>query len=182
YFPLAYHHLRTAMRKLQAHDPTFAAPFANSVYPTACMNCGPTTCCEAHFDVGNYPSLPCAVTAFGSFDPDKGGHLILRDLKIYFRFPPGATILLSSAGICHGNAAIQSGETRYSFTQFCPGGLLRWVAYRFRPAKKFSKRERARMDSIAKEGWKQQLGRFSKVWELDEDREWVRAQERLEIV
>ncbi|KAI0026807.1 hypothetical protein K488DRAFT_64374 [Vararia minispora EC-137] len=125
YFPLTYHHLRIAMCRLQANNPTFTVPFINSVYPTSCMNCGPTTCCEAHFDDGNYPSLRCAVTAFGSFNPNQGGHLVLYDLKIYFRFPPGATVFLSSAGIRHGNAAIHSGETRYLFTQFCPGGLMR---------------------------------------------------------
>ncbi|KAI0027210.1 hypothetical protein K488DRAFT_62334 [Vararia minispora EC-137] len=182
YFPLAYQHLRAAMQKIQAQDPSFIAPFSNSVYAAGAMNLGPETCCDAHFDVGNYPSLPCAVTAFGNFDPDRGGHLVLHDLKVYFRFPPGATILLSSAGIRHGNAAIQPGETRYSFTQFCPGGLMRWAAYGCRPAKDFSMHQRARMDAEAKEGWKQQLGRFSNVWELDEDRAWVREQEGLEAV
>ncbi|KAI0028040.1 hypothetical protein K488DRAFT_90162 [Vararia minispora EC-137] len=180
YFPLAYQHLRSAMRKLQAQDPCFTAPFPNSVYPAGAMNFGPETCCNAHFDVGNYPSLPCAITAFGDFDPNRGGHLVLHDLKIYFRFPPGATVLLSSAGIRHGNATIRSGETRLSFTQFCPGGLMRWVAYGCRPAKPFSVHQRAQMDAEAKEGWKEQLRRFSKVWDLDEDRAWVREQERLE--
>ncbi|KAI0027910.1 hypothetical protein K488DRAFT_60119 [Vararia minispora EC-137] len=182
YFPLAYQHLRGAMRKLQAWDPSFTALFPNSVYAAGAMNFGPETCCDAHFDVGNYPGLPCAVTAFGDFDPDRGGHLVLHDLRVYFRFPPGATALLSSAGIRHGNARILSGEKRYSFTQFCPGGLMRWVAYGCRPAKGLSMHQRARMDDEAKESWKQQLGRFSKVWDLDEDRAWVREQERLETV
>ncbi|KAI0028544.1 hypothetical protein K488DRAFT_58320 [Vararia minispora EC-137] len=182
YFPLAYQHLRTAMRKLQAHDPSFVAPFSHSVYAAGAMNFGPKTCCDAHFDMENYPSLPCAITAFGNFNPNKGSHLVLHDLGIYFRFPLGATVLLSLAGIRHGNTTIQPGEKQYSFTQFCPGGLMRWVAYSCCPAKDFSICQCAQMDAEAKEGWKQQLGQFSKVWDLDEDRAWVREQEHLEPI
>ncbi|KAI0280857.1 hypothetical protein BC826DRAFT_882625, partial [Russula brevipes] len=129
YFPLSYHHFRIALNKLHINDPTTNPPFRNSVYPAACMNAGPQTCYNAHFDTHNYPGAPCAVTAFGHFNPDTGGHFVLYDLKIFFHFPPGATVLLSSVGFKHRNTAISPEETRYSFTQFCPGGLMRWVAY-----------------------------------------------------
>jgi hypothetical protein len=165
------------MSKLHVDDPTANTPFKNSVYPAACMNAGPQTCCKPHFDVCNYPGSPCAVTAFGHFNPDTGGHFVLYDLKLFFRFPPGTTVLLSSAGIRHGNTPISPEETRYSFTQFCPGGLMRWVAYGCKPAGQFSKKDRENMDKQAEEGWEKQLGRFSKIWELDDDRERVWNQE-----
>ncbi|KAI0065657.1 hypothetical protein BV25DRAFT_1791011, partial [Artomyces pyxidatus] len=103
-----------------------------SAYPMATANLGPSTICVDHHDCGNYPSLPHTITALGSFNPDKGGHLYMWELKLKVRFPPGSTILLSSAGIRHGNVPIQPGEKRYSFTQYCPGGLHRWVRHGFR--------------------------------------------------
>jgi hypothetical protein len=68
----------------------------------------------------------CAITALGSFDYKKGGHLILWDLKLVIQFPPGSTTLIPSSVLQHSNVAIQDGETRYSVTQFSAGGLFRW--------------------------------------------------------
>ncbi|KAJ3869995.1 hypothetical protein EV359DRAFT_76235 [Lentinula novae-zelandiae] len=65
----------------------------------------------------NYGPQTCA---------DKGGHLVLWDLKLIIRFPPGATVLFPSALITHSNLPVQSGETRYSIIQYSSGGLFRW--------------------------------------------------------
>jgi hypothetical protein len=80
-----------------------------------------------HKDQGNLPFGLCAVTPFGSFDPDKGGHIILWELKLIIRFPPGSTVLIPSAIITHGNLPIQHNEERSSFTQYAAGSLFRWV-------------------------------------------------------
>ncbi|KAF8176160.1 hypothetical protein K438DRAFT_1770690 [Mycena galopus ATCC 62051] len=69
----------------------------------------------------------CAITALGDFNPDRGGHLVLWDLKLVIRFPPGSTILIPSAILRHSNVNIAEGEKRYSFTQFTAAGLFRWV-------------------------------------------------------
>ncbi|KAJ7937906.1 hypothetical protein B0H13DRAFT_1580401, partial [Mycena leptocephala] len=61
------------------------------------------------------------------FDPDFGGHLVLWDLKLVIRFPPGATILIPSAIVRHSNVPIRPDERRCSFTQYTAGGLFRWI-------------------------------------------------------
>lgn len=178
WFPLPYYHLRRAMQKLAAHDPSVTPPFAGSVYTTACANLGPRTCCHWHHDVNNYPGLPCWILAIGSFNPKLGGHLVLPQLRMYIEFPAGASILLSSAGIKHGNTAVQPDEKRYSFTQYCPGGLLRYVAYGFRLARDVKDpKVQQEMEEQAGETWKQQYARFSKSASVVQDRGWVRRQE-----
>ena len=59
----------------------------------------------------------------------KGRHLILFNLFLIIQFLPGSTILVPSSTIHHGDVTIQANKTRQSFTQYCPGGLLCWVAY-----------------------------------------------------
>ncbi|KAJ6449033.1 hypothetical protein C8R47DRAFT_926704, partial [Mycena vitilis] len=60
----------------------------------------------------------CAITALGTFDYTKGGHLILWDCKLILEFPPGTTTLIPSTAIFHFNIPISQGEHHYSFTQY----------------------------------------------------------------
>ncbi|KAJ7020507.1 hypothetical protein C8F04DRAFT_974178, partial [Mycena alexandri] len=108
----------------------FRAAF--SVFTTATFNFGPITVTLPHIDFGNLAWGWCVITALGWFDPDRGGHLILWDLKLIIRFPPGSSILIPSAILRHSNVKIQPGERRYSFTQFTPAGIFRWVYNGFR--------------------------------------------------
>ncbi|KAJ7019135.1 hypothetical protein C8F04DRAFT_976143, partial [Mycena alexandri] len=110
-------------------------PERYSVFTTATYNFGPVTVTLPHIDFGNLAWGWCAVTALGNFDPDRGGHLVLWDLNLIIRFPPGSTILLPSAILRHSNLKIGPGETRYSFTQFTPAGIFRWVYNDFRTDK-----------------------------------------------
>lgn len=178
YFPKCFSHHRKVMRKLQAQH-GFRPPFKNSVYPAACANCGPKTTCRAHRDGLNYPTTPCAITALGDYDPELGGHLVLFELGIYIDFPPGATILLSSACFLHGNVPIRPGERRFSFTQFSAGALMQWTAYGFKLAgdPSLTAKKKVAMEQEAGEGFAAQLGRLSKLWELEEDRAALRAEE-----
>jgi hypothetical protein len=73
----------------------FLASF--SVFSTATFNFGPRTITFPYIDFGNLAWGWCAITALGLFDPNLGGHLILWDLKLIIRFPPGSTILIPSA-------------------------------------------------------------------------------------
>ncbi|KAI0038845.1 hypothetical protein FA95DRAFT_1504967, partial [Auriscalpium vulgare] len=167
YYPKAYQDMCEALASLYERQPELLSNFRNSAYPMATFNLGPETVTFEHNDCKNYPSLPCAITALGRFNPDKGGQLYLRDLRLKIRFPSGSTILLPSAGLRHGNSAIQAGERRYSMTQYCLGELMRWVRHGFRPAGSLSKAERGRVDSGR---WAAQLGRLSKLSELAGDR------------
>ncbi|KAF7288207.1 hypothetical protein HMN09_01416600 [Mycena chlorophos] len=87
----------------------------------------PQTVTIPHLDFGNLAWGWCAITALGDFDPDLGGHLILWELRLIIRFPPGSSVAIPSALLRHSNAAIQQDEIRYSFTQFAAGGLFRFA-------------------------------------------------------
>ncbi|KAJ7437066.1 hypothetical protein B0H11DRAFT_1754104, partial [Mycena galericulata] len=100
---------------------------ALSVFAACTFNFGPHTVTLPHVDAANLAWGWCCITALGQFNPDLGGHLILWDLHLVIRFPPGSTIIIPSALLRHSNVAIQQNETRYSFTQYTAGGLFRWV-------------------------------------------------------
>jgi hypothetical protein len=99
----------------------------------------------------------CAVTAFGDFDPKKGGHLILWECGLVIEFPPGSTILLPSATISHSNVTIGRDERRYSFTQYTAGGLFRWVENGFQKSTDFraslSPEESAKQNEKDEQRW-----------------------------
>ena len=88
----------------------------------------------------NLPFGFCAIHAFGDYDYTKGGHLVLKELKLIVQFPPGALILIPSATITHGNIPVREGETRTSFTQYTAGALFRFVDNGFRSESQFKKR------------------------------------------
>lgn len=111
---------------LLAWGPYLVRNFAHSVFAAITYNFGPVTACFPHVDEANLAFGWCAVTALGSFDHTRGGHLVLWNLGIIIPFPPGSTILLPSALLVHSNIPIRDGETRYSVTSYSPGGLFRW--------------------------------------------------------
>jgi hypothetical protein len=122
------------MNKLHEWNPSLKRNFAAgvSVFAAATFNFGPRTVTFPHLDFANLAWGWCAITALGDFDPDKGGHLILWDLKLIIRFPPGSTILIPSALIRHSNTSIQPHEKRFSFTQYTGAGIFRFVDNGFR--------------------------------------------------
>nr|GAT44481.1 predicted protein [Mycena chlorophos] len=132
--PRLHHYYEKTMDALFNWDPRLRRIFkrGTSVFPSCTFNFGPQTVTVPHLDLLNLAWGWCFITAFGNFDPDKGGHLILWDLKRIIRFPPGATIAIPSALLRHSNVTIQQDETRYSFTQFAAGGLFRFVESGFR--------------------------------------------------
>jgi hypothetical protein len=111
--------------------------FAWSVFAACTFNFGPHAITVPHLDFGNLAWGWCAITALGTFDPDVGGHLILWDLKLVIRFPPGSTILIPSAIICHSNVPVGLHERRFSFTQYTAGGLFRWIRNGFKTDEAF---------------------------------------------
>ncbi|THU82217.1 hypothetical protein K435DRAFT_691979, partial [Dendrothele bispora CBS 962.96] len=127
YAPLTYALYRESMNKLFDSDATLRRPFLKSVFAAVTFNLGPRTRTRPHTDQANLSFGWCAITALGNFDPDCGGHLILWDLGLMIRFPPGSTILIPSALLVHSNAPVSSHETRYSVVQYSAAGLFRWV-------------------------------------------------------
>ncbi|KAJ7813581.1 hypothetical protein B0H13DRAFT_2382342 [Mycena leptocephala] len=76
----------------------------NSVFASCTFNFGPRAITAPHLDFANLAWGWCSVTALGNFDPDFGGHLILWDLRLVIRFPPGSTLLIPSALVRHSRA------------------------------------------------------------------------------
>lgn len=182
YFPKAYAYLHETLDALCREQQELRKNFpykkrSGSEYPACAFNLGPECVCLDHTDCNNSPELPCHITALGDFNPDTGGHLYLWDLQLIIRFPPGSSILLSSACMRHGNVPIQKGEKRYSFTQYCPGGLMRWVRLGFQTAKSLTKAQRLARDGGHEQRVAEALGRLSKYSELVKDRSWLLRRE-----
>lgn len=112
---------------LHSHECHLRQNFDNSVWSSMTVNFGPQTVTHPHVDHRNRPDGWCPILAGGNFDYQKGGQLVLPDLKLVIEFPPGCVIFLPSALLVHYNCPIQPHETRYSITQYTAGGLIRWV-------------------------------------------------------
>lgn len=144
--------------------------FADSVFAACTFNFGPRAITAPHLDFLNFSCGFCAITALDEFDPDFGGHLILWDLRLVVRFPPGSTILIPSALIRHSNVRICEHERRASFTQYTAGGLFRWVSNGFKTDDDFeaftTKAEKAARDAEDATRWQEGLKLFSVIDDL----------------
>ncbi|KAG6810160.1 hypothetical protein H0H92_013046 [Tricholoma furcatifolium] len=80
------------------------------IFPCRSFNLGSHSISLPHIDEGNLASAFCSITAFGDFNPDKGGQIVLWDLKLVINFPPGSTIMIPSALLIHFNTPIQEHE------------------------------------------------------------------------
>ena len=181
-FPLAHEHLCDRMRELHKRHPDLKFAFERSVFPACTMNLGPQSVSFVHADGGDYPEVPGSIHTFGNYDADLGGHLIAFDFQIFIRFPPATLSLLSSSGLRHGNTPIQEAETRYSFTQYVSGHLMRWIAYGCKPAGEVNMADRDHLNMARGEGWEQQKARLSDFFRLDRDRKRVYARRRSTVV
>ncbi|KAI0038548.1 hypothetical protein FA95DRAFT_1505423, partial [Auriscalpium vulgare] len=176
--PRLFNHYKEVLSDIRQQDPSLHSPFPNSVFPTVTFNLGPQAVTFPHRDSKNVPYGWCAITALGDYDPTKGGHLYIWELKMVIEFPPGATILIPSAVFTHGNTPIQAGETRQSITQYCAGALIRWHRYGFRTESAMKRQDpelASRLQSGKHARWAEALQYFSKASELADD---LRAHKR----
>ncbi|KAJ6626268.1 hypothetical protein B0H10DRAFT_548468 [Mycena sp. CBHHK59/15] len=170
--PNLFNQYRAQINNFKSHNRhrKFTFNFTNSVFATATVNFGPCTVSLPHIDFANLAWGWCAITALGKFDPDKGGHLILWDLGLIIRFPPGSTILIPSALFWHSNVKIQEGETRYSFTQYSAGGLFQWEANGFMTDEDFERTATAEMKAekarAHKTRWQDGIAAYSHLDDL----------------
>ncbi|KAJ7028086.1 hypothetical protein C8F04DRAFT_964398 [Mycena alexandri] len=177
YAPKLYHYYCQILRALFEHHPELVHTFDNSVFPAATFNCGDAIT----FDHCNFLNLVhgfCPVTSAGVFNHKHGAHIYLKQLRLVIEFPSGATVIIPSGCVNHGNTPIQPDETRFSITQFAAGSLFRWVEYGFQTAKSLlaqvgGKARRDAFDGVPGSRWQWALGLFSKVDELTADRSLV---------
>lgn len=170
--PKAFRKIDDALVELERAYPSLRRPFALSLWPAITFNLGMSIWTRLHRDFHNLIYSMCAIHALGNYDHKKGGHLILWEWKLVIEFPPGTVILIPSAAVAHGNIAVQPGETRKSFTQYCPGGLMRFFEYGHRTAEQFEAEDPegwAAMNGSDAERWEEACSMFSKAEELRED-------------
>ena len=171
YAPKIFKHYCDTLLRLRKEYPTMKTATPNSVFPAMSFNFGPHAATVEHTDHQNYAGGLCVVTAMGQFNPSQTGHLYLKELNLVVEFPPGASILLPSALMRHGNTALARGDVRCSATQYAAGGLFRFPEQGF-----------VRQKSMGAEAWKAfktaepahaaaALERFSKGSELHTDHE-----------
>ena len=131
YFPDLYQEYAQTLGSLYDDNPLLRPLFQGSPWPALSINFPPHAYTRIHTDAGNKANGLCSIFSLGTFDPTKGGHLVLPDLKLLIEFPPGALILIPSASLRHGNIPVRDWEARASWTQYAAGGLFRWVEYGF---------------------------------------------------
>ncbi|KAJ3491878.1 hypothetical protein NLJ89_g11294 [Agrocybe chaxingu] len=165
FWPQLYGDYRENLQRLTEWRPSLRRIYPTSAFAASSINLGPRTVSHRHYDFANLAWGLCAITAFGNYDPDKGGHLVLWELKLVVRFPPGTTIIIPSAMVMHSNTPIQDGERRYSIAQYNSSGLFRFVDNGFMTDAAWDKQaSNAAKDQRAEERkarWKRGLGRLS---------------------
>ena len=129
--PKLYQYYAEKLGQLYARDPCLTRIFPNSIFLATSYNLGPRTACFKHTDFANLPFGLCSITALGSYDPSKGGHLVLWQCKLVVEFPPGSTILIASGIVAHSNVPVEANETRYSVAHYSAGALFHWVENNF---------------------------------------------------
>lgn len=118
----------------------------------------------------NCPFGWCSIQALGRFKPNKGGHIVLWEPKKVIEFPHAATIHIPSATITHSNIPVGEDETRVSFTQYCAGGIFRWVDNGFRTEAELAiedQEEYQRIQLLKESRWEQGVSLFSTASELN---------------
>ncbi|KAG6827544.1 hypothetical protein H0H92_011351 [Tricholoma furcatifolium] len=172
YAPKIYQWICTKIGGLMKN---FKRNFPKSIFPALTLNLGPQTQCYIHLDQNNVANGMCIVTALGNYNHNLGAHFIFADLKLAVEFPSGMSLALPSAILPHGNTPIQPGEDRFSITQYCAGGLVRWMDYGQMTVKKLcstqqGKTRREDIDGPPGSRWMGLLNLFSKFDELEGDR------------
>ncbi|KAJ7306957.1 hypothetical protein DFH08DRAFT_918537 [Mycena albidolilacea] len=168
--PILFAFYQAQMALLAAWNSALKWPFVGSVFAACTFNFGPQAVTCSHLDFGNLAWGWCSITSLGWFNADRGGHLILWDLKLIIRFPPGATILIPSAIIRHSNIPVQPHEKRFSFVQYTAGGLFRWIHNGYMTDEDFLKKltmeSREAQDAEAETRWEEGVKMFSIIDDL----------------
>jgi hypothetical protein len=157
---------KTLLHEITNRVPSTQKNFYSSVFAATTFNFGPSAVCNAHIDHLNWAPGICAVTAGGTYNYEKGGHLVLYDLKLAVEFPPGTTILIPSACFRHGNTLIGTGEKRFAMTQYSAGGLFRWLDYGGQTERALQKQELGAVKSFKEERWQNGIDLYGKMEDL----------------
>ncbi|KAG6824927.1 hypothetical protein H0H92_005376 [Tricholoma furcatifolium] len=126
--PNVYEKYRTTLLPLFDSYHHLKHIFERSIYPAAAYNFGPNVFTLTHCDCMNNLADGAQFRPWGdSILRRGGGHLVLPGLNLVIKFPAGALILIPSATITHRNIPVQESDECASLTQYCAGGLFRYV-------------------------------------------------------
>ncbi|KAL1670997.1 hypothetical protein EV122DRAFT_227252, partial [Schizophyllum commune] len=168
--PKLHAYLRENRRILRNRLPNLRHNFRSSVWAATTVNYGPRTATYPHRDYANLPWGWCPITVLGNYDPKRGGHLVLWELRLVIEFPPGSTIIIPSGLLTHSNASVGPNETRYSVTQYTAGAVIRWIDQDFQTKETFlaglSPERRAEEAAKDKTRYLRGLAMFSTLDEL----------------
>ncbi|KAJ3472992.1 hypothetical protein NLI96_g13175 [Meripilus lineatus] len=170
--PNLYDEMAETLPTIYDRDDDLEVLLDNSVYPAATINMGPQAITSLHFDTKNKANFYIAVTALGDFDSEKGGHLVIKTLKLVIQFPPHSTILFMSSVLEHANIPIAPHETRMSLTQYAAGGLFRWVDNGFQTEASLTggnPQAKKSLKDSRKDNWTKAVGKLSTVESLEKD-------------
>lgn len=127
WFPAHHRAYRDCLSRHHSENSALNPPVPKTCFAASTVNAGPESVSGRHRDQPNLVTGFCLDIVGGKFKGDKGGHLILHELKVFVRLKPGRMILFPSAIITHENIPIQPGETRFSITGYSAGGLWRYA-------------------------------------------------------
>ncbi|EJD32368.1 hypothetical protein AURDEDRAFT_178569, partial [Auricularia subglabra TFB-10046 SS5] len=99
----------------------------NFLFAAMTLNLGPQVATISHRDSKNLQPGVCAIIALGRFNPQTGGHFVMREPRLLVEFRPGDILFVMSSVITHFNVPLAcSEEERMSWTFYTAGGLFRW--------------------------------------------------------
>jgi hypothetical protein len=142
YFPELFEYYDNVLESVCVLSEDCNFPYRDLPFASFTLNVGKKCICNVHVDSSNLSTGLCLVIPLGNFDPGKGGHLILHELRLFLELPPGSIVLFPSAIITHENVSISEGETRQAFTAFTPALMFQWSANGFNRVPEMSKQER----------------------------------------
>jgi hypothetical protein len=96
----------------------------NSPFSTVTFNLEGSIRTLPHKDTQNLPWGWCVATSLGTYNPTKGGHLILWELGIVVEVPPYSTIMIPLVILTLFNNTIQEGEKGWSIVHYNSSGLF----------------------------------------------------------
>jgi hypothetical protein len=99
----------------------------------------------------------CLISPLGNFDPKKGGHLVLHNLKLIFEVAPGSICLIPSAIMTHSNIGIAPGETRRAITAYTSASVFQYYEEGFGSV---PKRPHGESVALGKQRWAAAIARL----------------------
>jgi len=139
-------------------------PVPGVFFTSFTLNVDERCICGPHVDGSNLASGMCLVSPIGNFDPQKGGHLILHNLKLIFEVAPGSICLIPSAIITHSNIGIGPGETRRAITAYTPASYFQYYEEGF---KGVLERLHKEAKALGRRRWadgKARLPHYDQIW------------------